>query len=867
MVKRSLLILPSPQPIAPPRGHGGGSQPRLPNKPFQIAQYGPAFSRLREVFAGRKSVIELRNDPTSLAPDRAIVFEIAGTIPDFLKAAKRIPGLEIIAESEVEFSADENFATIDKRKGKEGLDRTDVPVDGRFYLAMPDVEALKQLVSLWERWRDGRPLDGFAPFTHLFEQLHGLRTWGAKDRITDEAITFWKEEASQSLGLPVRTEVELWFRQSATDRKRVSSEFAALLVEVGGTIVHEIVIPEIAYHGALIDIPFSEIDGLIHRRAVLLALADDVMFLRPQSTFACIDDNEPVDDLSLSEESVSSSTALRQPIAALLDGVPVQGHSLLANRLLLDDPDDLQSRAIVSGRLHGTAMASLIVHGDLNTKELPLTRPLYVRPLLLASREGAEHSDPSLLLVDTIYRAKLRMKGGGIEEGAAPTVFLVNLSIGDARRPFTQLISPLARVIDYLSEKYSLLFLVSAGNISAPLEIEGFTNWSDFETALSSVREKAVLSALNSDKHQRSILSPAESLNSLTIGAQHHDSVPNRTVSNRAVDPFEDRHLPNVSSALGLGYRRAVKPEIYFPGGREHLRMTASGAVIKASIAPTQRTYGLSAAAPDPTGQGRTNYTSYSDGTSSATALATRSAHLIFDALLGDGEESVLADMPPNFYAVTVKALLLHSSRWRDNAEVLKEVCGPTDKKRHVERSENASRFIGFGVPDIAEVIECSSNRATLIGYDSLMPDHAHCYKIPLPPSLERVTEPRSLSITIAWLSPIKPGHQSYRCVRLEATPLNNEPVEAFGVERRKQQPSDAIVKRGSIFHERYYGDKAIAFIDDGHLNLVVWCKQDAGGIEDKVRYCIVVTIEAGINVPVYDEIELRLRVQTRSTV
>jgi len=29
---------------------------------------------------------------------------------------------------------------------------------------------------------------------------------------------------------------------------------------------------------------------------------------------------------------------------------------------LLDDPDDLQSRALVSRRIHGTAMASLILH-------------------------------------------------------------------------------------------------------------------------------------------------------------------------------------------------------------------------------------------------------------------------------------------------------------------------------------------------------------------------------------------------------------------------------------------------------------------------------------------------------------------------
>jgi hypothetical protein len=47
------------------------------------------------------------------------------------------------------------------------------------------------------------------------------------------------------------------------------------------------------------------------------------------------------------------------PIAALLDGVSVQAHSLLSNRLVLDDPHNLQERTMVSRRVYGTAMDSL----------------------------------------------------------------------------------------------------------------------------------------------------------------------------------------------------------------------------------------------------------------------------------------------------------------------------------------------------------------------------------------------------------------------------------------------------------------------------------------------------------------------------
>ena len=71
-------------------------------------------------------------------------------------------------------------------------------------------------------------------------------------------------------------------------------------------------------------------------------------------------------------------------------------------------------------------------------------------------------------------------------------------------------------------------------------------------------------------------------------------------------------------------------------------------------------------------------------------------------------------------------------------------------------------------------------------------------------------------------------------------------------------------MKRGTVFHERFYGAKAVPFIDDGHLNLQVWRKEDAGGIDDEIRYGIAISIEAEGAIRIYDEIEQRLRVTPR---
>lgn len=803
--------------------------------------------------------MELRDDPTSLAPDRVIVFEIAGSVADFTRAVTKVPGLDLMAEYDAEEPPDDRFAELDTRKGREGQVRTDKSVAGRFYLAMPDVTALRQLVSLWGRYSRGEELGpGLTPFKHVFAQLRTLRPWGAQDRVPDETIAYWREELEREPGRAVRTEVELWFYKSQQRRLQASQSFGGLVTASGGTVVHEAAIPEIAYHGMLIDIPAAALPGLMERREVAITLADDVMFLRPQSLL-----RSPLEMESAAGEGLEGRQGppeRDEPVAALFDGVPLQGHVLLASRLILDDPDDLQAQALVSRRVHGTAMASLILHGDLNAQDPPLNRPLYVRPLMIAPAAGDERTQDGRLVVDTIYRAVLRLKGSEAERAAAPSVFLVNLSMGDPRRPFTRLMSPLARLLDFLSVRHNILFLVSAGNVKAPLALAEFDTWRDFENAAPATRERAVLAALNAAKHERTILSPAEALNALTIGAHHHDNVANRGAAAMAVDPFDDHELPNPSSALGLGFHRTIKPDIYLPGGREHLRMQSSGGGVVARLAAPQRIYGLAAAAPDTAGRGRLDQTAFSDGTSSATALATRAAHRLFDALVDRDGGSLFADMPAEFYAVVVKALLVHRAQWNDKAELLKDICGPAGKRQFVARSENATRFLGFGIPNVAEVLDCASNRATLLGYGLLRSDQAHKYRIPLPPSLERVTDPRALTVTAAWFSPIRAGYYGYRCAKLEAAPA--QPRVALGVDRAAAQPADASVKKGTVFHEQFSGERAVPFIDDGHLALDVWCKNHDA--DQPVRYALAVTIETETLIPVYEEIQQRLRVRPR---
>ena len=799
----------------------------------------------------------MRDDPTTIAPERAIVFEIAGSVQKFYKAASRIPGLEYLAEDDFQFAADADFAERDQ----DGQLRLDRPVRGRRYLLMPSVVALEQIVNLYKRWRRGRaPPRNFTPWRDLFLQLKDLRPWGPQDRVSDAAIETWQEEITAAGVTEALVEAELFFHNDAARRAAALSEVRQAVHALGGTTVADCTITEIGYQAALLRLPVAGLRQVMERRPVQLVLADQVMFLSPQSTIRG-PALEPLAPQTRSIAPLPAPPAL-PAIAALLDGFPLQQHALLANRLNIDDGDDLEPRATVNRRFHGTAMASLILHGDLNAAQESLQRPLHVRPIMFAPAGQREQTASDRLLVDTIYRAIVAMKDPSIPGGpTAPDVFLVNLALGDRRRPFTSPISPIGRLLDYLAHRYGILFLVSAGNTTDAFVLGQYANMGQAEAATVEDITEAFLTLLRDQGHLRTLLAPAEALNPLTIGAAHSDNVPAAFPHRNTLDPFPRAHLPNLSSALGLGHRRVVKPDLLLPGGRERLVFRGSPP-LALGFSEVPQGYGLRAATPDAAARATLDRSTLLCGTSAATALATRAAHQIFDVLTDAAGGSHHADIDPEYWAVVVKALLIHAARWpEDSANLIVDLFGPTDRRRHNERADNISRLLGYGMPDISRVLECTPERATLVGYGELRADGAHEYRIPLPQCLELVTDPRTVILTLAWMSPVTVTHQDYRRAQLQIDAPGH--TQRIGVDRLTGlQPSDSASKRGSVIHEIHHGENAVAFIDDGVLVVRVWClaRPDYVPLLAPIRYGLAVTIEAGTALPVYQQTDIRLR-------
>ncbi len=504
-------------------------------------------------------------------------------------------------------------------------------------------------------------------------------------------------------------------------------------------------------------------------------------------------------------------------------------------------------------------MASLILHGNLDNSEAPLDRKLYCRPVMKAvpnSWMGAVEMIPEdTLIVDLIHRAIRRMfEGDQGEPASAPSVRIVNFSIGDRVRIFDRSLSPLARLLDFLSWKYNILFIVSAGN--HPDEICLSCARQDFSGLNAQQIEREVVRAIDEGARHRRLLSPGESINSVTVGAMHEDSIQQFTLGAR-VNPYLAVDLPSPISAVGFGCRRAIKPEILLPGGRqlytEKMGTTHTNATlaVSGSIGPP----GLRAAAPS-RNLGGLSATRYSCGTSNAAALATRSAariYRILEELRANSQTELLDEV---FTAVLLKTLLVHGASWDTSMATLYSLL--EDRINEVSPRQYLSRYLGYGRLSTSRVLTSTDERVTILGAGELTDGEAHVFQMPLPVGLSGLRINKRLTVTLAWCTPTNASHSAYRRAALWIDP----PLTELRLDRKQVDPW--AVRRGTVQHEVLEGDSATVFEDGVSLELKVNCMADAGKLQERVKYGLAVTLEVAPETPValYEEIRARLRPQ-----
>lgn len=408
--------------------------------------------------------------------------------------------------------------------------------------------------------------------------------------------------------------------------------------------------------------------------------------------------------------------------------------------------------------------------------------------------------------------------------------------------------SPLARLLDWLSFTYRVLFVVSAGNHRNEMDMGiAFT---DFANLNMDERNSRVIEWENNNQRNLRLLSPSESMNALTVGATFEDST---TVNENTslLLPCSDGMISPIS-ALGKGLNNSIKPDIIFPGGKNFAREKLTTPKILEWI-PASSQLGIQSAAPfTPGSQAKAGFTF---GTSNATALISHEASRCYDVLLDVFLESGV-ELPDEYAALLIKAMLIHGAEWGALRDELLQALGLTNRN---EYADVLHRFLGYGRPNIERAIECAKERITLIGYGELRDGEAHIFDLPLPFNFAMQRLTRRLTATLTYFTPVVPSRQAYRSAQLWYE-VENSRTHLLD---SRVDTSDKAVTRGSVQHEIFENNEIVAWGEDDAIQLRVNCRAVADEhLDVAIPYALMVSFEikSDIDVDVYTKVAERIR-------
>lgn len=814
------------EPFNPPAG-GNNSRVKVRDEDARIArvdyQLNIAMTMLQEQ-------IDLSTSVNAADLQLVLVMEAVEDRTDLVEAARKL-NLEVLAEAEYDIDADEDYSLRSSKP-------RDPFVHSSIHAVCANQASFHKLQTAWNNWKETKQVPGNAKLRDFFSHLRDIRPWSPQDRLK---LTGTEEQLAELLpNLRHVIEIELWFRNSESLRKRAQDEVAQLLESAGGKVISVAVIAEIGYHGLSCEVSTELLQKLAtgDSENITLIKSPNIMYLRVSGQLTG-GDTPPSSAISSATGPVPSGP----PVVAILDGVPLANHPLLQNRVHILDPDNFESQYLAHQRKHGTHVTSAIVWGDLSSSEEPLRRPVLVRPIMVpfATQDDSREEVPQgHLTPDLMWRAfRDLFESTGNNTAAAPEVVIVNLSLGDPSTPFDTLLSSWARMLDWLSYHYGVLIIVSAGNHrNLPLP----TGDSELIKALNgNERRQATLHAQECDLLGRRLLSPAEAINAITVSATHDDEAGAMVPTGYDVDPTDGLLSLSPVSALGTGYRGSVKPELAAPGGR----------VGYTDPVQPQKLISFKEAGPNGPGVKVAHSTSpnqtFVTGTSVSAALVTRQAARLHDELdrITGGIKLTRTQR-----AIAIKALLVHGAQPFADPELNLPL---------------VNKGVGNGVLSRDYSEGCAANEAVVLYLGALKPNTRHHIHLPLPDGLT-TTDLKRVSATLAWFSPINWRHRQYRQAKLEFlkpkgdVPSISKPIYVSG----------EAAKRGATTHQHLVWEtqKSFASKPGSELKMQIKCYGQAGLKNDPVAidyaFALTLWVAPTFGVDVYTQVRDHLKARIR---
>lgn len=391
--------------------------------------------------------------------------------------------------------------------------------------------------------------------------------------------------------------------------------------------------------------------------------------------------------------------------------------------------------------------------------------------------------------------------------------------------------------IDKISKETKRLFIVSAGN-----------------TEMSSLQTKSYPTACL----MKSVEDPAQAWNALTVGAYSTDTtiIPNAfTRGYEAVAKFGELS-PYSSTSSTWETQWPIKPEIVCDGGN-----VASDGV---------------------------NYIEGFDDLSKLTLntnIQTRLFDTIFATSAATAQCSYIAAelfaSYPNMNSETLRALIVHSSRWTDAMK--NQFCSPPHDTKSQGRRQ-LLRACGYGVPDLERARDTLNNRVNMIIEGEIQPyekvagsnpkmKEMHLHSLPWPESTLQSLENTNvkLRVTLSYFIEPGPGQKGWKnkyryasCGLRFDIKKPNETIEQFQKRINNAMREDDYQNTNTTENNWYLGPKNrdVGSIhsdvwEDSAINLaqsntvavypvIGWWRERTNlkKYNSKLKYSLVVTIE-----------------------
>ena len=318
---------------------------------------------------------------------------------------------------------------------------------------------------------------------------------------------------------------------------------------------------------------------------------------------------------------------------------------------------------------HGTAMAGVVLYGDLNTALLSTSRvdvPCWLESVKVLQTGGG---NPPELYGSITEEAVSRATVSDPNKDRILCMAITSTDDRDRGQP-----SSWSAAVDNICAGVSLkrkrhLFIISAGNITGDTLEYPEVNLTE------------------------SIHDPGQSWNALTVGAfTEKDIITEPSFSGwSSLSPVGDIAPATTSSLTWQSGKWPIKPDVVFEGGNAAINPNRDEVDFPDSLAMLTTHH-------NPT----VSQLTWTGDTSAASALASNMA-------------ANIGCQYPEFWPETIRALMVHSASWTD---VMRQNYDCATKPQR----ERLLRICGFGVPNLNLALWSASNTLTLIAQNSLKP-------------------------------------------------------------------------------------------------------------------------------------------------